>query len=260
MTETNAPEHMLANRAYWDGIAHDWVAGGGRLWSLSEPEWGEWGVPDSEVRLLPADMTGMAAIELGCGTGYVSGWMARRGATVTAIDTSDQQLETARRLAGEHGVDVTWVHGDAEAVPCPDASFDYAVSEYGASIWCDPHMWVREAHRLLRPGGTLAFLGTHPLALVCSPLDGSPASDTLVRPWFGLHRLDWRAVEVDPGGVEFTLPTSGWFRLFDEVGFDVVDYREPRAAETRGDTPFSIPASWARSYPSEQVWKVRKRA
>jgi SAM-dependent methyltransferase len=258
VSEPTPSEHVLANRAHWDARANEWVAAGERLWSSPEPVWGQWPVPDAEARLLPDDMTGMTAIELGCGTGYVSAWMARRGATVTAIDNSEQQLATARRLAGEHGLDITWLHGDAEDVPCPDASFDHAVSEYGAAIWCDPHVWVREAHRLLRPGGTLAFLGTHPLALACTPLDGSVATRELVRPWFGLHRLDWRTVPVDPGGVEFTLPTSGWFRLFAEVGFDVVDYHEPRAPAARQDVPFAVPGSWARDYPSEQVWKVRK--
>ena len=66
---------------------------------------------------MPADMTGLTAIELGCGTGYVSAWMTRRGATVTAIDNSERQLETARRLAAEHGLQITWLHGNAEQVP-----------------------------------------------------------------------------------------------------------------------------------------------
>jgi hypothetical protein len=73
-----------------------------------------------------------------------------------------------------------------------------AISEYGAAIWCDPFVWIPEAHRLLRAGGVLAFLGNHPLALVCTPLDGSPTSETLVRDWFSLRRIDWRQVEFDP--------------------------------------------------------------
>lgn len=259
-TDDDLPDHVAANRAVWDADADDWVAAGERAWASAEPYWGEWGVPDAELTLLPADMTGMAVIDLGCGTGYVSAWMARRGATVTAIDNSEHQLATARRLAADHAIDVTWLHGNAEAVPRPDASFDYAVSEYGAAIWCDPHLWIPEAHRLLRPGGVLAFLGNHPLVLVCSPLDGSPAGDTLVRPWFGLHRIDWRSVAIDPGGVEFTLPTGEWFRLFDEVGFDVVDYREIQAPDPGAGQPFGVDAAWAHRFPSEHVWKVRKRA
>ena len=42
------------------------------------------------------------AIDLGCGTGYVSNWMQRRGAHVVGIDPSEKQLDTARMLAGEY--------------------------------------------------------------------------------------------------------------------------------------------------------------
>lgn len=254
------PDHVLVNRKHWDAYAPKWVAAGEQSWAAREPRWGVWQVPETAVDLLPEDMAGMDAIELGCGTGYVSAWMARRGAAVTAIDNSERQLETARRLATRHGLDITWIHGNAEHVPRPDGSYDFAISEYGAAIWCDPFVWIPEAHRLLRPGGVLGFLGSHPLALVCSPLDGSPTSEGLVRDWFTLHRIDWRDVAFDPSGIEFTLHTGGWFRLFDRVGFDVIDYRELQAPDPAAGKPFGTPAAWAHRFPSEHVWKVRKRA
>ena len=255
------PEHARVNRALWDKDAPNLVATAEKSWSADEaPSWGVWGVPEATVQLLPADMSGLAAIELGCGTGYVSAWMARRGARVTAIDNSAQQLATARRLAQQHGLPIDWLHGNAERVPSADASFDFAISEYGAAIWCDPYQWIPEAHRLLRPGAVLAFLGSHPLALACAPLDGSATSLTLCRDWFGLHRVDWRQVENDPGGIEFTLPTSGWLKLFSRVGFDVLDYQELQAPDPGAGQPFNTPATWAHRFPSEQVWKLRKRA
>ncbi|MDH4276820.1 MAG: class I SAM-dependent methyltransferase, partial [Acidimicrobiia bacterium] len=116
------PDHVAENRRHWDAMAHDWVAMGERAWAVAEPTWGIWSVPEDEVEMLPADMTGLNAIELGCGTAYVTAWMARRGATVTAIDNSEAQLATARRLATEHGIDVTFIHGNAERVPLPDGS------------------------------------------------------------------------------------------------------------------------------------------
>ena len=131
------PDYVLTNRTHWDKWAHEWVAMGERAWA-SEPSWGMWGIAESELRLFPADMTGMDAIELGCGTGYISGWMIRRGARVVGIDNSERQLATARRLAKHHGVELELIHGNAETVPYPDASFDFAVSEYGAAIWADP--------------------------------------------------------------------------------------------------------------------------
>jgi SAM-dependent methyltransferase len=261
MTDRQLPEHVRVNRAHWDEDSPNWVAAGELNWR-AEPTWGMWKVP--LPGLLPDDMTGLDAIELGCGTAYVSAWMARRGAIVVAIDNSEGQLATARRLAAEHGVALTLVHGNAETVPYPDGSFDFAISEYGAATWCDPYVWIPEAHRLLRPGGTLVFLGNSTLASLCSPADGSlPITDRLERPYFTMHRLDWREAADEPGGIDFNLPLSGWFRLFSETGFDVVEFLEIQAPEpapeSGGEVCFSVTADWAHRYPSEQAWVLRKR-
>ena len=253
------PDHASENRRHWNADAANWVASGERNWAQDEPTWGIWGVPERELGLFGGLEPGMRTIELGCGTGYVSGWMARRGAVCTGVDVSEAQLATAGRLAAEHGVDLTLHHGSAEATPYADESFDFAISEYGAAIWCDPFVWLREAHRLLVPGGRLSFLGHHPLATVCTPWDGSAVGEALVRPYFDLHRTDWRHVPVEPGGVEFTLSFERWFALFREVGFEVLDVREPRpSADDRGQR-FFVDATWARRWPSELAWKVRKR-
>ena len=258
MTSTERPDYAAINIAHWNRNAGNWVAAGERMWA-GEAEWGIWGVSNTEVPLLPDDMTGMDAIELGCGTGYGSGWMARRGASVVAIDPSSAQLATARRLADEHGADIHFVEGIAEDVPFPDTSFDFALSEYGAAIWSDPYVWIPEAHRLLRPGGVLAFMGTGSWSVVFTPHTADPvAGQEAVRPYFGLHRVEWLDLDDDPG-IEFNLPISGWFRLFSETGFDVVDFLEIQAPESADGTRFSIPAEWAKKYPSDQAWIVRKR-
>ncbi|MDX1449353.1 MAG: class I SAM-dependent methyltransferase [Acidimicrobiia bacterium] len=257
---SDLPEHVAINRAYWDGMADNWVEMGERAWARESPRWGEWGIPESEIRMLPEDMSGMHAIELGCGTGYISAWMARRGATVTGIDNSARQLETARRLAAEHGIDIELIHGNAETVPKPDASYDFAISEYGASIWADPYVWVPEAHRLLKPGGLLHFLGNHVLVQLCSPQDGSlPVTRNLERPYFDIHRQDWRDAVDDPGGIEFNLTFSGWIRLFNLTGFEILDLIEVQAPDESTGNPFGVTADWAKDFPSEHIWKLRKR-
>jgi SAM-dependent methyltransferase len=206
MTDDALPEHVAANRDYWDGTAARWVSPGERSWGAPEPYWGIWGIPESQLRMLPDDMAGLDAIELGCGTAYVGSWMARRGARVVGIDNSEQQLGTARRLAMDHGVELTLLHGNAETVPYKDASFDFAISECGAAIWCDPHAWIPEAHRLLRPGGSLVFLGSTPLTVLCSPLDGSiPCTERLERDYPA------RPPPAAPDGVGLrpTVPSTG---------------------------------------------------
>lgn len=252
-------DYVSINRDVWNDDAANWVDFAKERWSLECPEWGTWGNPEAGLNLLPPDIADMDAIELGCGTGYVSGWMARRGARVTAIDISAEQLATARDRAAEHGADITFIEGNAEATGLPDAAFDFAISEYGASIWSPPDRWLPEAWRLLRPGGRLVFLGNHPLSLICSPLDGSPADRRLHRPYRDMWGADWTEVEYEPTGVCFNLTISSWMDLFTNVGFGVEKYRELYAPDWVSGTRAAIPADWARSYPVEQVWHLKKQ-
>jgi SAM-dependent methyltransferase len=253
------PDYVLENRRHWNDHAHEWVEAGERNWSAEEPVWGQWAIPESDLQLLPVDMSGIDAIELGCGTGYVSAWMARRGASVVGIDVSEGQLATARRLRVEHGLHIEFLHGNAEQVPRPDASFDFAISEYGAALWADPYRWVEEAARLLRPGGYLVFLSSHPFMQLCFPPDGSPAIERLERPYFGMHTFDWTEVEVDPGGVEFNLTIADWFDLLHATGFAVERFLELQSREDSDATPFAVSARWAHRFPSEMVWVARRR-
>jgi SAM-dependent methyltransferase len=255
-TSQDLPEHVRRNRDCWDRWAPDWVGPGERHWAQSEPTWGVWGVPESDLRMLD-EVSGLDAIELGCGTGYVSCWLARRGARPVGIDNSARQLETARRLQLEHGMDFPLLHGNAEAVPYPDASFDFAISEYGAAIWADPYKWIPEAARLLRPGGRLTFLGNSFLFIMCCPdEDEAPPTDRLLADQFGACRWEW------PGNdsVEFHLPHGEMLRLLRRSGFEVEDLIEIQApAEPTSRFPGFDPA-WARRWPSEEVWKARKRS
>jgi SAM-dependent methyltransferase len=253
---TELPEHVLRNRAHWDEEAKNYVAPAERHWVQPQPTWGIWGIDESEVGMFPDDLDGKEAIELGCGTAYVSSWMVRRGARVVGIDNSEAQLATARRMQLEHGMDFPMIHGNAEDVPYPDQSFDFAISEYGACLWADPYAWVPEAARLLRPGGRLSFLTNSYVLMLCMPdLDGVAATNEMVRSAFGMHRFEW----PDDTGVEFHLSHGDWIRLLRSSGFeieDLVELRPPADAYSR--YPFAT-LEWARRWPSEEVWKARKR-
>jgi hypothetical protein len=95
--------------------------------------------------------------------------------------------------------------------------------------------------------------------MVCSPWNGDVLGEELVRPYFEMNRIDWTDAEIDPGGIEFNRPIGDWFALFDEVGFDVEGFMEPRPAEPDDERRFFTTAAWAFRYPTEQVWKLRKR-
>jgi SAM-dependent methyltransferase len=174
---------------------------------------------------------------------------------VVAIDNSEQQLATARRLQRQHNLDFPLIHGNAESVPYPDASFDFAVSEYGACLWADPYRWVPESARLLRPGGRLHFLVNAFLLTLCVPADDdSAASDRLLRPAFGKHRIEWPT----DNSVEFHLSHGDWIRLLRRSGFEIEDLVEIRPGADATTTYQFVTLEWARRWPSEEVWKCRK--
>ena len=256
MSGEELPEHVARNRVAWDEWAPRYEAAGRRSWAEEEPSWGVFGVPDSQLRALP-DVAGLDAIELGCGTAYVSAWLARRGARPVGIDNSEAQLANARRLQDEFGIHFPLIHGNAEAVPLPDASFDLAISEYGASIWADPYRWIPEAARLLRPRGQLIFLVNGTLWMLTVPdieADG-PAGDRLRRPYIGMHRFEW----ADTTSVDFHLGYGDWIRLLRANGFEIEDLIEVRPAPDATTTWDLVTPEWAQQWPVEEIWKARKR-
>ena len=212
--------------------------------------------PGGVARHASATSTGLDVVELGCGTAYVSAWLARRGARPVGVDVTPAQLATARRCQAEFGLEFPLVEASAEDVPLPSESFDLAVSEYGASIWCDPHLWIPEAYRLLRPGGRLWFLrnSTHldPLrprrrasrARCCCGRSGGSAGSS--GPASSASSGSCLTASSSPAaaGPASRSPTS--FELY--APDDAVDH-------AYYDT-FS--AEWARKWPAEEIWVAKK--
>jgi SAM-dependent methyltransferase len=249
-------DHVARNRREWDRLAAEYETPGQEAWASEEPWWGIWRVPESQVGALPRSLQGKDALELGCGTGYVSAWLARRGARPVGVDLSTNQLSSAARFQQEFGLAFPLVEADAEALPLRSGSFDLVISEYGASIWCDPYRWVPEAARVLRQGGELIFLvnGTIMMLSVPDLESEGPARDRLLRPYFGMYRFEW----PDDPSIEFHLGYGDWIRLLHANGLqvtDLIEIRPPVGSTTR--YPF-VTLDWAHRWPCEEVWKARK--
>ena len=247
------PPYVAQNQRLWTEWSSDYAKSGRRSWATDEVIWGNWQVPESQARLLP-EIDDRDVLELGCGTAYISSWLQRRGARAVGLDPTPAQLNTAARLQREFGVRFPLVQAVAENIPMADCTFDVIVSEYGASIWSDPYMWIPEASRLLRTGGDLVFLVNGMLLVLCLPPENVRADERLKNDYFGLHRVETTFDE----SVEFHLGHGDWIRLLRANGFEIEDLVELRpAADARIDYDF-VTAEWARRWPSEEVWKAKK--
>src|SRR5918992_5234250 len=159
-------------------------------WAPQDVTWGVFGVREDEIGSPLGDVAGLDVVELGCGTAYFSAQLAHRGARPVGVDPTPAQLATARRMMERTGVSFPLVEAPGERVPMPDASFDLALSEFGASLWADPALWIPEAARLLRPGGRLVFLTNSFISYLCAVDEGGTAK-TLQRPQRGAYRIQW---------------------------------------------------------------------
>jgi SAM-dependent methyltransferase len=249
-------EDALKNREVWTKANAEYTDQKAReSWAKDDIDWGIFSGPEAELNTL-GDVDGKDVIELGCGTAYFGAWLAKRGARVVGVDVTPAQLETARRLQQETGLDMKFVEASAEDVPLPDASFDLAVSEYGASIWCDPELWIAEAARLLRPGGRLVFLCNSTLSILCAPDEGL-VQERLTRSQFELGRFEWPGEDE---GVNYHLAHGEWIRILRANGFEVEALHERQAPESAADHEYYdfMPAAWARRWPAEEIWVARK--
>jgi SAM-dependent methyltransferase len=250
----NELDHIAINRASWGLEAKNFVETGLHNWEQDEPIWGVYSVPESEVGMLP-EVKDRDVLEAGCGTAYVSAWVARRGGRPVGLDPTPEQLATARLYQDRFELHFPLVMAAAENNPFKHGSFDVVISEYGAAIWADPYRWIPEAARVLRPGGELVFLGNGMISILCAPDDEeAQLAPHLVRDYFGMHRVEWS----DDPAIEFHLGYGDWIRLLRANGFEVEDLIEVRPGPDATTRYTWASLEWARRWPIEEIWKARK--
>jgi len=119
------------------------------------------------------------ALDVGCGTGFLSLELAARGHRVTGVDFAPQMLAEARQKAAAQRHTVRFEQGDAEALRFPDASFDLVMTRH--VLWTLPHPEgaIDEWLRVLRPGGRLAIVDSQfdPTVLEPSPQNARSSAE-----------------------------------------------------------------------------------
>ena len=249
-------DHVARNKAAWEGWSPGYVTAGRTRWEESELRWGMWGVREAEAQLLDGLVAGADIIELGCGTAPVLASLARLGFHPVGVDIARSQLEAAARYEREFALQFPLLCANAEELHYEKESFDCVISEYGASLWCDPSRWVPEASRLLRPGGRLVFFTIGAFLISCTPESGGRAGDKLVRDYFSRYRIEFPGDDA----VEFHLTHGQWVRILRESGLvleSLVETRPPDGATARYDL---ASLEWAQRWPSEEIWVATKLA
>jgi len=245
--------HERRNRAFWDADADDYQAAhADDLTADRVRAWGAFRIPESELGVL-GPVAGADVLEFGCGAAQWSIALAADGAAPVGLDQSWAQLRNARRLQADADVTFPLVAASGEAAPFRDASFDLVFCDHGAMSFCDPAHSVPEVARLVRPGGRVVFcLAT---ALLYLTYDwGRERQDTRLHgDYFGMRRFD-----SGEGTVDFQVPYGEWLRLFRTHRLrveDLVELRPPPDATTTYDL---VPRAWARRWPAEEIWSLRR--
>lgn len=249
---TSTARHVRKNRAQWDSDSDGYQREhASQLNHWERARWGVWGIPETKLDIL-GDVDGKDVLELGCGAAQWCIYLARRGARPVGLDLSGRQLHHAGRLMERARVRFPLVNASAEQTPFADASFDLVFCDHGAMSFADPQRTVPEVARILRQGGRFAFNIATALHFMCWNDEKERTDDRLHTEYFGIHR--WVGDTVD-----FQLPFGAWIRLFRRHGLAVEDLVElrpgPRARSTYRDY---VDLEWARRWPAENIWVLRK--
>jgi SAM-dependent methyltransferase len=242
------------NRRHWDEESDAYQRRHGRTLRRTPLAWGVWRIPEEELRVL-GDLRGKTVLELGCGAAQWSIALARLGARPVGIDLSERQLGHARKAMRRAEVAVPLVQATAEQLPFASARFDAVFCDHGATTFTDPRRTVPEVSRVLRPGGLFVFSQDTPIHFV--------SWDEKKQLYGRSLRGDYFEMRSAPSEVSvvFNLPYGEWVRLFREEDFvieDLIELRPPAGARTTYEDYGDV--EWARRWPAEHIWKLRKKA
>ena len=217
-------------RRYWDGLSDRYQ----RVMEISTDDfhYGPQIPGESRLHLLPPLKPGMRALELGCGGGQNSIWLAKQGVVCDAFDISVEQLKHARALARREDVEISFAQGALDNWPeCFKGPYDLIHSSHAMEFADAPAAVIAHAAQALRPGSTLVISTVHPLyngdwVEGFDDEGGTECMGLFLRNYFNppddIRRKNGR-IEV----ISRAYPVSSWFRWMRDAGLEVVAIEEP---------------------------------
>ena len=203
----------------WERVAEDWIA-----WARTPGHDEYWRYRDAFFELVPAP--GRATLEVGCGEGRVTRDLAARGHRVVSVDAAPTLLQAARDVdpGGRYEL------ADAAALPFEDGAFDLVVAYNSLMDVDDMPGAVREAARVLEPGGRMGVCITHPFP-EAGRFDGTEADAPFVIDGTYLSRRRFEGTfERDGLLMDFrgwAYPLEAYARAFEAAGLVIEALREP---------------------------------
>lgn len=204
----------------WEREARNWIA-----WARTPEHDAYWDYAPAFFELVPP--AGRATLEIGCGEGRVARDLAARGHRVTGVDSSGTLLEAARAAQPE----AEFALADAASLPFPDESFDLVVAYNSLMDIDDMPRAVREAARVLEPGGRVCVCVTHPLADAGRFESREPdAAFVVAGSYFGRRRFEETFARE---GLTMTFrgwcyPLEEYVLAFEAAGLAIETLREPK--------------------------------
>jgi SAM-dependent methyltransferase len=210
------------SRGHWEKQASNWAA-----WARTPNFDAYWEYSPTFFELVPAP--GRRTLEVGCGEGRVTRDLVKRGHRVTACDSTFELL----KLASDADKTSGYLRSDAAALPFRDGSFDLIVFYNSLMDIDNMESSVREAARVLAPGGRMCACVTHPIP-DAGTFESTEADARFVIP--GTYLGDRRWIEIIPmerDGLQmefagWAYPLEGYFRVLEAAGFVIEAVREPR--------------------------------
>lgn len=227
---------------YWDGNAETWT----RLVRAGYDVYRDHVNTPAFLAMLP-DIAGLAGLDIGCGEGYNTRLLARRGARMTAVDISPTFIRHAVAAETAEPLGIDYREADAGALPFDDEAFDFATSFMSLMDMSAQDRAFREAHRVLRPGSFLQFSILHPCFVppYRKPLRTADGADYAVEVGRYFDNVDgeiesWTfnaaPKEIRSAVALFQTPRfhrtlSEWLNMAIGAGFIIERCGEPRANE-----------------------------
>ena len=190
------------------------------------------------------DVKGLSGLDIGCGEGHNTRLLAKREASVTAIDVSEAFIKHARELEERESSGIRYLVASAVELPFPDETFDFATAFMSFMDIPETDHVLSESYRVLKPGGFLQFSIAHPcfdtphrrnlrdekgLTYAIEVGDYFRNLNGEVAEWlFGAAPPEARAGLPKFKTPKFTRTLSQWFNLLIDTGFVLERIGEPR--------------------------------